>query len=89
MKTKQLAYILIKILGLSVFIHAIPGIISGAYDAVRIGMAMQAGMHEGNYGGQTNYWVYPFSSLVLAAIGIYLIVQSRQVIGLLFKSDDE
>jgi hypothetical protein len=89
MKTKQLANILIKILGLSVFIHAIPGIIQGTYDAVRIGMAMQAGMHEANYGGQINYWVYPFTSLVLAAIGIYLIIQSRHVTRLLFKSDDE
>jgi hypothetical protein len=89
MKTKQLANLLIKILGLSVVIHSIPGIISGSYDAVRIGLAMQTGVHEANYGGQMNYWVYPFTSLILAAIGIYLIAQSRHVTGLLFKGDDE
>jgi len=79
MKTKQLANILIKILGLSVLIHSIPGIITGLYNAVRIRPM----------GGPGDWWFYPVSSLVLAAIGIYLVVQSRRVTELLFKSEDE
>jgi len=79
MKTKQLANILIKILGLSVFVESIPGIITGLYNAVRIRPA----------GGPGDFWFYPVSSLVLAAIGIYLIIQSRPVTALLFKSEDE
>ena len=86
MKTKQLANILIKILGLSAFIHSIPGLITGFYDAVRVQMAIEAGTH---YFNTPSAWIYPISSLVMAAIGVYLIIQSRQVTELLFKSDDE
>jgi hypothetical protein len=79
MKTKQLANILIKILGLSAFVHSIPGIITGLYNAAR----------ARGVGSPGDWWFFPVSSLLLAAIGIYLIVQSRQVTALLFKSDDE
>jgi hypothetical protein len=79
MKTKQLANILIKILGLSTFVHSIPSIITGLFNVVQ----------ANRVGSPPDYWFYPVSSLALAAIGIYLIVQSRQVTMLLFKSDDE
>ncbi len=77
MKTKQLANILIKLLGLSVAIHSIPGIFSGlsylgASDAIRVGARV---------------WAYPVSSVVMAVIGIYLMIQSRRVAELLFKRD--
>ncbi len=79
MKSKQLANVLIKILGLSVFVHSIPGIITGLYNVVRVRGA----------GGPGDFWFYPVSSLVLAAIGVYLIVKSRDVAAYLFKGEDE
>ncbi len=79
MKTKQLANVLIKILGLSVVIHGIPAIISGLFT-----MARSRGM-----GASGDYWFYPISSLVLVGLGICLIRQSRCVAEFLFKGEDE
>ncbi|MBU6402467.1 MAG: hypothetical protein KGS61_19275 [Verrucomicrobia bacterium] len=79
MKTKQLANVLIKILGLSVVIHGIPALITGVF-----GLAYARGV-----GAPGNYWFYPVSSVVLVALGICLIVKSRCVAELLFKGDDE
>jgi hypothetical protein len=79
MKSKQLANVLIKILGLSVLIQSIPGIITGLYNAVRVR----------EVGGPGEFWFYPMPSLVLAAIGICLIIKSRDVAGVLFKNEDE
>lgn len=80
MKTKQLANILIKILGLSVLVHGIPSIITGLFSAFQI----RGASSQGGY-----YWLYPLSSVVLVAIGIYLIVKSRDVAAFLFKDEDE
>ncbi len=33
--------------------------------------------------------MYPLSSVALVAIGVYLIVKSRDVVAFLFKEDDE
>jgi hypothetical protein len=79
MKTKQLANVLIKILGLSVFVHSIPGIITGLFNILR----------ASGVGSPRDYWFYPVSSVVLAAIGIYLIVKSQDVSEFLFKSENE
>ena len=82
MKSKQLANVLIKILGLSVLVHAIPSILSGL-----LPMFQTIGSHGGVY---LNYnWIYPSSSLVSVAIGIYLVVKSRAVTAFLFKDEDE
>jgi multisubunit Na+/H+ antiporter MnhC subunit len=82
MKTKQLANILIKILGLSVVAHGIPSVISGVFNIARASKA---------YGSPNVYdfWAYPISSVILLAIGVYLIVKSRDVTALLFKEEDE
>jgi hypothetical protein len=80
MKSKQLANVLIKILGLSVLVHGIPSIITGLLTLV----------HARGVGSRGDYfWLYPLSSVVLVAIGVYLIVKSRDVVELLFKGDDE
>jgi hypothetical protein len=80
MKTKQLANILIKILGLSVVVHGIPSIITGLVQTLQVrGMGSQNGY----------FWLYPFSSVILVAIGIYFVVQSRDVAAFLFKDEDE
>jgi hypothetical protein len=82
MKTKQLANVLIKVLGLSVLVHGIPSILTGLWTMLQAG-TVGFGSH-GNY-----YWRYPLSSVVLVAVGIYLIVRSREVTAFLFKDKDE
>ncbi len=79
MKSKQLANVLIKILGLSVLVHGIPATITGLFYIVR----------ARGVGSPGDYWIYPVSSVVLVAIGIYLIVKSRDVAEYLFKGDEE
>jgi Mg2+ and Co2+ transporter CorA len=79
MKSKQLANVLIKILGLSVVIHSVPNIITGLFNMMRT--------RGGGLPGEN--WFYPVSSVVLLALGIFLILKSRCVTDLLFKNDDE
>jgi multisubunit Na+/H+ antiporter MnhC subunit len=80
MKSKQLANVLIKILGLSVLVHGIPSILTGLANLIQ---ARGVGSH-GDF-----FWLYPLTSVVLVAIGIYLIVKSRDVTALLFKDENE
>ena len=81
MKTKQLANVLIKILGLSVCVNGIPTIIQGLLYV----LAQDRGI--GSPGGN---WVYAFFPYVfLPAIGIYLMVKSQDVTEYLFKSEIE
>jgi hypothetical protein len=79
MKSKQLANVLIKILGLSVVVHSIPAILPGLYNMAR----------SSRIGSPLDFWLYPVSSVVLAALGICLIVKSRVVAEFLFKNEDE
>ena len=80
MKSKQLANVLIKILGLSVLVHGIPSIISGLLSMLQVrGMGSQ-----GSY-----FWLYPLSPVIVVAIGIYFIAKSRDVAAFLFKDEDE
>jgi uncharacterized membrane protein len=80
MKTKQLANILIKILGLSVIIHGLPSITTGV-------LTLFQTMGRSSQGGY--YWLYPFSYVILVVIGICLVVKSREVAAFLFKDEDE
>ena len=80
LKSKQLANVLIKILGLSVLVHGIPSIITGLFSLVQV----RGVGSRGDY-----FWLYPLSSVVLVAIGVYLIVKSRDVTACLFKDEDE
>ena len=84
MKSKQLANVLIKILGLSVCIHAIPLVVSG----------FMMGMFGFIVGGAESGEVIrilssPIGAAVEAAVGIFLIVKSRKIAEFLFKNDDE
>jgi len=81
MKTKQLANVLIKILGLSVVVHSVPAIMTGLINIIREASIASRSPRD--------YWFYPVLSLVLAALGICLIVMSRCVADFLFKSEDE
>ena len=79
MKTKKLANVLIKILGLSLISHGIPSIITTSLPF----------LHSWENSTGRSYWLYPFAYVIQVAIGIYLIVQSREVAAFLFKDDDE
>ncbi len=79
MKSKQLANVLIKILGLSVVVHSIPAIITGLFNIAR----------ASGRGWPGDYWFYPVSSVVLLALGVYLVAKSRCVTEFLFKGEDE
>jgi hypothetical protein len=79
MKTKQLANVLIKILGLSVVVHTIPSIITAIYNVMRVRP----------FGVPGESWFVFFPGLLLLAMGVYLVIQSRQVTGFLFKNEAE
>jgi len=79
MKTKQLANVLIRILGLSEVVHSLPAIISGLYSVMR----------ADGYGHSAEVWLYPVSSLVLAGLGVCLILKSRELAAWLFKDEAE
>lgn len=79
MKSKQLANVLIKILGLSALILGIPSIIATLFTLLQARGVVSRG----------DFWRYPLSSVILVAIGGYLIVKSRDVAAYLFKDDDE
>jgi hypothetical protein len=78
MKTKQLANVLIKILGLSVVVHGLPSVLSGLFGILQVPR-----------GASGNYWYYPVASVVTLLLGICLIIQSREVAAYLFKGEDE
>jgi hypothetical protein len=75
-KPKQLANVLIKILGLSVLIHSIPGIIAALSNFGRAGTA-----------GSLD--ACSLSSVLMAVVGFLLISNSRTVTERLFKNEPE
>ena len=83
MKTKQLANILIKILGLSVCIHAIPTCVSGII--VGLTASVDTNPHI--------TFIRIFSSAagagIQALVGIIFIAMSQKIVGWMFNSDDE
>jgi hypothetical protein len=83
MKTKQLANVLIKILGLSVIVQGVPIILAGL-----LSMLQFEGVGPGS-GAAYNYFLHLLPTLVMVAIGIYLLVESRAITAALFKDEDE
>jgi hypothetical protein len=83
MKSKQLANVLIKILGLSVCLYAIPSCVSG----ILVGLTSMSV-------SKTDITVLRiFSSAVgagvQAIVGIVIISASQKIAGMMFKTDDE
>jgi hypothetical protein len=79
MTPKQLANVLIKILGLSLSIGSIPMLTIGLINTTQTG-----------YGRQNLYnWLSPLSSSIAIAIGIFLIIKSPTVAAFLFKNENE
>jgi len=92
MKPKQLANVLIKILGLSLCAHGIPALVGIGIGG--ISLLIQA-MHDGSANNVNHYsylgysLFYWLSPVVEFAIGIYLIARSRQLVEKLFKDEAE
>ena len=88
MKSKQLANVLIKILGLSVIVHSFPTILGSLF------VLMQSGgqVTVSNYGrvsAAPDNSLFIASSLVTVFIGVFLIVKSRAIAEFLLKAEDE
>jgi hypothetical protein len=82
MKSKQLANVLVKILGLSVCLYAIPTCVSGILVGLSLGWS------------KIDITVMRILSSavgagVQAAVGIFLVIKSQKIAGLLFKGEDE
>ena len=89
MNSKQLANVLIKILGLSICIHGFSAAIVAAIGA---GAALIHAMQNGHQAGTAfPYWTYSLTYLVQSTVefaaGIFLIIRSRWVTDKLFKDE--
>ena len=84
MKSKQLANVLIKVLGLSVCLHAIPICVSG----------ILVGITQFQVSPKWDIAIIRIISsaigaAVQAVIGIVIIAMSQKIAGMMFKTDDE
>jgi hypothetical protein len=92
MKPKQLANVLIRILGLSLVVHGIPALIGVLTSGLVL--LIQA-MHDGNPNSLNHYsymsysMIYWLTPVAEFAIGFYLIARSRQLTERLFKDEAE
>jgi hypothetical protein len=83
MKSKQLANVLIKIIGLYVCLCAIPGLVTGIL-ALCLWIS---GMPK--LGEKTYYFSFAIGDTVEALVGIFLIVKSRTLAEYWFKDETE
>ena len=79
MKSKQLANVLIKILGLSLCAQSVMHIVTGIFN-----LLANINTYRGGF-----LWSGFLTGSILAAIGIYFIVRSRNVAECLLKGEDE
>jgi hypothetical protein len=80
MKSKQLANVLIKILGLSLCAQSVVRIVMGILSILTI---------RSNMGGGPFLWDNFLAGSIMVAIGIFLIIKSRNIAEYLFKGEDE
>jgi len=90
MNQKQLANVLVKILGLSFCAHGVPAVIAAIIAGV---ISLIQAMHDGSQTGVHNpYWwgysmTYWITSVVEFGTGIYLVVRSRWLTDKLIKDE--
>jgi putative Ca2+/H+ antiporter (TMEM165/GDT1 family) len=75
MKSKQLANVLIKVLGLSLCVQSANHCVTGIFNLLASRMPFPL----------INF----VAAAILAAVGIYFIVRSQNVAGCLFRGEDE
>lgn len=80
MTKKQLADVLIKILGLSFCVDGIIRMVSGVINLL-------ATLATRFSTGSIYSWITPFTGLVLALVGLLLIVLSRAIADILFRDE--
>ena len=84
MNTKQLANVLVRILGLSMCVGSVPGIITG------ILCFMQYWWSKSNTVGSTTFGdFYLSSSLASLVLGVLLLAKSRWIVTRLIAKDEE
>jgi ABC-type nickel/cobalt efflux system permease component RcnA len=81
MKSKQLANVLIKIIGLYICLLAIPSVLSGI---LAIFTAHMGGTSE----RLNSIFSYSIGAAVQVLIGVILIIKSRNLAGFWFKNED-
>ena len=81
MNSKQLANVLLKVLGLWICVQAIPPFFSGF---VR---GLIAGLHQTTTSGPSASWPAIVGSLVYFAVGVFLICRSGYVAQTMFKDE--
>lgn len=86
MKPKQLASVLIKILGLSLIAHGIPGFINGIINWLQF---FGDNPMPGGMGRYSHYWLIVVLDLIPFAVGICLIACSRRFTDKLFQDEAE
>lgn len=82
MKSKQLANVLIKMLGLSVCLYAIPSSVAGILIGVKQSMTTNGSDEALRIGS------YAIGAGVQLAIGIAIIAMSQTIAGWMFKNDE-
>ena len=83
MKSKQLANVLIKMLGLSVCLYSIPNFVSGIFFALSTLPVSKSDI------AVMRIFSSAVGAAVQAVVGIVVISLSGKIAGLLFESDDE
>jgi hypothetical protein len=85
MKSKQLANVLIKIIGLYVCLTAIPSFLSG----ILIGLSSFGWSKPDTTGMVMRMVSISIADAIQAAVGIFLIIKSRKLAEFWFKNEDE
>jgi cytochrome c biogenesis protein CcdA len=85
MKSKQLANVLIKMLGLSVCLYAIQNCIAG----ILVAVTRQETIGSNLVAAVLHIVAYPIGAAVQFAIGIAIIIKSQKIAGWMFKGDQD
>jgi hypothetical protein len=88
MNSKQLANVLIKILGLSLIAHGIPGLINGFMSWFEFASDNRTPLFSAMT-RNSHYGMIVILDLIPLAVGIFLIIRSRWVTDILFKDEAE
>jgi hypothetical protein len=91
MNQKQLANVLLKVLGVSICVHGLPAFalaFIGAFEALIRAMqdSHATGSSFPNWTYSLSYWI---QSVVVFVAGILLIIRSRWLVEKLFKDEQE
>ena len=83
MNSKQLANVLVKILGLSICAHGVVGLVSGILSSRVLSGFPLVGVKMSELA--TNVWIYITPTLISLAIGLYFLLSSRRIVDWLIK----